>query len=153
MELPLPPDFKEFLALLNSEKIEYLVVGGYAVAFHGYPRPTGDLDLWIAIHPHNLAKLMIALAKFGFGHAGATPDLFMIPGRVVRMGVPPVRIEILSSISGVDFPACYTRRVDTVVDGVPLSVIGRAELIANKIAAGRDKDLNDLKQLRQPRAT
>jgi hypothetical protein len=96
MELPLPPDFKEFLALLNSEKIEYMLVGGYAVSYHGYPRPTGDLDIWVAVHADNAKRLLAALNMFGFGEAGATEALFLTPGRVVRMGVPPVRIEVLS---------------------------------------------------------
>jgi hypothetical protein len=118
MDLPLPPDFKEFLRLLNSEKIEYLVVGGYAVGYHGYPRPTGDLDVWVATHPDNARKLVDALAKFGFAGAGATEALFLEPGRVVRMGVPPVRIELLTSVSGVEFADCVARRVDAVLDDV-----------------------------------
>ena len=153
MDLPLPPDFKEFLALLNSEKIEYLVVGGYAVGYHGYPRPTGDLDVWIAMDPDNAARLVGALAKFGFGAAGATRELFLTPGRVVRMGVPPVRIEVLSSISGVEFAACRARQVDAMIDGVPVRVISRQDLIANKRAAGRGKDLDDLKHLERSPAS
>lgn len=148
MDLPLPPDFKEFLLLLNSERIEYLIVGGYAVAYHGYPRPTGDLDVWVATHPASAARLAQAFHKFGF--AEATPDLFTTPGRVVRMGVPPVRIEALTGISGADFIECYARRVQAVIDGVPATVIALDDLIANKRAAGRDKDLNDLKHLRRP---
>jgi predicted nucleotidyltransferase len=147
METQLPEDFKEFLLLLNSERIEYLLVGGYAVSYYGYPRPTGDLDIWIAIHPENAAKLMAALAKFGFGSAGATPDLFLTPGRVVRMGRPPLRIEILSSISGVEFAECYGRRVQADLDGVPVAMIAREDLLTNKRAAGRAKDQNDLEQL------
>ena len=134
--------------LLNSEKIEYLVVGGYAVSYHGYPRPTGDLDVWVAIHPDTAARLVVALGKFGFGGAGASTELFLTPGRVVRMGVPPVRIELLNSISGVDFTACRRRRVDAVLDGVRVSLIGREDLIANKRASGRAKDLNDVEHLR-----
>jgi predicted nucleotidyltransferase len=148
MDLPLPPDFKEFLRLLNSEAIEYLVVGGYAVGYHGYPRPTGDLDVWVATRPENAAKLVHTLATFGFADAGATQALFLEPGRVVRMGVPPVRIEILTSISGVDFAECRARRVDAVLDGVPVAIIGRDDLIANKIAAGRDRDRDDVRRLR-----
>lgn len=151
MDLPLPPDFKEFLALLNSEKIEYLVVGGYAVSYYGYPRPTGDLDVWVPVRKETAAALVDALSKFGFATAGATEELFLTPGRVVRMGVPPVRIEILNSISGVDFGECRSRRVDAMLDGVAVSIIGRDDLIANKTAAGRDKDLNDLKHLRRPK--
>lgn len=147
MDTPLPHDFKEFLALLDSAKIEYLLVGGYAVGFHGYPRPTGDLDIWIAMTPSNAEKLVPVLASFGFASAGATPDLFLHPGRVVRMGVPPVRIEILTSISGVEFDGCRSRSVLTTIDGTPVRIIGREDLIANKRAAARPKDLNDLEHL------
>ncbi len=149
METPLPPDFKEFLALLNSEKIEYLLVGGYAVSYHGYPRPTGDLDVWVDVRPDSVAKLIEVLAKFGFADAGATPELFLTPGRVVRMGVPPVRIELLNKVSGLDFSASYARRLEAVLDGVPVRIIARKDLVINKRAAGREKDLNDLKHLEQ----
>lgn len=148
MDLPLPPDFKEFLRLLNSATIDYLVVGGYAVGYHGYPRPTGDLDIWVAVRPDNAAKLVGALAKFGFADAGATEALFLEPGRVVRMGVPPVRIELLTSVSGVGFAECAARKVDAVLDGVPVAIIGRDDLIANKLAAGRDRDRDDVSRLR-----
>jgi len=151
MEVPLPQDFKEFLALLNSARIEYLVVGGYAVSFYGYPRPTGDLDIWIAIHPDNAEKLVAALIQFGFSGAETAKELFLKPGQIVRMGVPPVRIEVLNSISGVDFDACHARRVNAVLDGVEVSIIARDDLMTNKQAAGREKDLNDLKHLRQRR--
>ena len=147
MDLPLPQDFKEFLALLDSEKIDYLIVGGYAVSYYGYARTTGDLDIWVAMHPDTANRMVIALAKFGFASAGATKDLFLTPDRVVRMGVPPVRIEVLTSISGVDFAACFARKTSAMIDGVSVSVIGREDLIANKLAAGRNKDLNDLKHL------
>jgi hypothetical protein len=149
MDLLLPPDFKEFLALLDSERIDYLLVGGYAVSYHGYPRPTGDLDIWVAMEPANAAKLVIALGKFGFGAAGASAATFLTPGQVVRMGVPPVRIEILSSVSGVDFAACRSRGITATIDGIPVRLISRTDLIANKRAAGRDKDLNDVKHLEQ----
>jgi predicted nucleotidyltransferase len=149
METPLPQDFKEFLALLNSEKIEYLVVGGYAVSYYGYPRPTGDLDVWVAIRSDVAPKLVGLVAKFGFAGAGATPELFLTPGSVVRMGVPPVRIEILNTITGVEFAECYSRRVQVVLDGVQVTLIAKDDLVANKRAAGRQKDLNDLKHLQK----
>ena len=148
MDLPLPPDFKEFLRLLNSEAIEYLVVGGYADAYQGYPRPTGDLDVWVATRPENAVKLVDTLAKFGFTDADVTQALFLEPGRVVRMGVPPVRIELLTSVSGVEFSDCAARKVDAVLDGVPVAIIGRDDLIANKLAAGRDRDRDDISRLR-----
>ncbi len=147
METPLPPDFKEFLALLNSEKIEYLLVGGYAVSYHGYPRPTGDLDVWVNPRPDNADKLVKVLADFGFGSAEATPALFLTPGRVVRMGVPPLRIEIINKVSGLDFPPSYARGVEAILDGVPVRVMALDDLIVNKRAAGRAKDANDLKHL------
>ena len=149
MDLPLPPDFREFLQLLNSAKAEYLVVGGYAVSYHGYPRPTGDLDIWIAIHPQSASKMMEVLSKFGFAGAGATAELFTTPGKVIRMGEPPVRIEILTTISGVEFAACFARRIQCVIDGITVNIISREDLISNKIAAGRPKDFNDLSHLNQ----
>jgi predicted nucleotidyltransferase len=149
MELLLPRDFKEFLQLLNSERIEYLLVGGYAVGFHGYPRPTGDLDVWVAMEPATATTLVAALTKFGFGSAGATKELFLTPDRVVRMGEPPVRIELLTSISGVNFSECYGRRVTATLDGVSVTVISKQDLIANKKAAGRDRDRDDVRQLQR----
>jgi predicted nucleotidyltransferase len=133
--------------LLDSERIEYLVVGGYAVSHYGYPRPTGDLDLWVAVSAENLSRLIAAIGAFGFAAAGTSPGLFETPGTVVRMGVPPVRIEIMNRISGVDFETCYSRRQRVVWDGVPVSLIAREDLVTNKRAAGREKDRNDLKHL------
>lgn len=146
MDLLLPPDFKEFLRLLNSERVEYLLVGAYAVGYYGYPRPTGDLDVWVDRNIDTAAKLVQVLDHFGFSE-GVSSELFLTPDRVVRMGVPPVRIELLSSISGVEFPACHARRLEATLDGISVSLISRDDLIVNKIAAGRPKDLNDLKQL------
>jgi predicted nucleotidyltransferase len=151
MELPLPQDFKEFLRLLNSEQIEYLIVGGYAVAYHGYPRPTGDLDIWVEVSRDTAARLVVALEKFGFGRAGATEELFLEPGRVIRLGEPPVRIELLTSITGVAFVTCRQRSIMADFDGVPAYVISREDLITNKVAAGRDRDRDDVRHLRQSR--
>ena len=102
----LPPDFKEFLQLLNRYEVEYLLIGGYAVGYHGYPRATGDMDVWVATTPANAAKLLTVLSDFGFGATGATVELFQQPQKVIRMGNPPLRIEVLTSISGVDFATC-----------------------------------------------
>lgn len=148
MDQQLPPDFKEFLQLLDSERIEYLLVGGYAVSYHGYPRPTGDLDIWVAVHPATATKLVHAIGKFGFGNAGVTAEMFMTPGHIVRMGVPPVRIEVMTGITGVEFAHCYARRIQAELDGTPVNIISREDLLANKLAAGRSKDLNDLDHLR-----
>lgn len=143
--IQLPPDFKEFLKLLNSNKVEYLVVGGYAVNYYGYPRATADLDIWIAIHPDNSRRLTDVVQQFGFASVESTT--FLEPRKVIRMGVPPVRLEILTSISGVEFQECYGRRVETDWDGVRVPLIGLPDLKRNKRAAGRLKDRLDLEQL------
>jgi predicted nucleotidyltransferase len=143
----LPPDFKEFLRLLNSHRVEYLLIGGYAVAYHGYPRPTGDMDIWIAVSSQNATRVMAALVEFGFRADDVPVDLFTEPGRIVRMGIPPMRLEIVTTISGVDFAFCYARRASAVVDGVAVNIIGLDDLKTNKKASGRHKDLNDLEQL------
>ena len=114
--IQLPPDFKEFLKLLNSNRVEYLVIGGYAVNYYGFPRATGALDIWIAISPDNAQRVTVALRRFGFPQADAA--LFQQTRQIVRMGVPPVRLKILTSISGVDFADCYARRLAAELDGV-----------------------------------
>ena len=143
----LAPDFKEFLQLLRSAKIEYLLVGGYAVGHYGFPRATADLDIWVANHDENASKLVEALRNFGFDLPALNKSLFQEPGHVVRMGVPPVRLEILSSIDGVDFQNCYPRRQVAEIDGVEVNIISLADLKANKRASGRHQDLNDLEKL------
>jgi hypothetical protein len=143
----LPPDFKEFLQLLNSHQVEYLLIGGYAVGYYGYPRATADMDIWIAIRPENAEKVVKVLREFGFGVEGLTPDLFLKEEQIIRMGVPPVRIEILTTISGVSFEECYAERQVDILDGVEVNLIGLAHLKENKKASGRHKDLNDLENL------
>jgi len=106
--IQLPPDFKEFLKLLNSSDVEYLVVGGYAVNYHGFPRATADLNIWIAMSRENAERVAQAVRRFGFEQAEAAQ--FLQPRKVIRMGAPPVRLEILTAISGVDFAECYERR-------------------------------------------
>ena len=143
----LPPDFKEFLKLLNSGGVEYLLVGGYAVGYYGYPRATGDLDIWVALRADNADKIVAALRQFGFDLPELAPELFMAEERIVRMGVPPFRLEILTTISGVRFEECYASRVETIIDSTAVKVIDLASLKANKQASGRPKDLLDLKHL------
>ncbi|HVX84713.1 MAG TPA: DUF6036 family nucleotidyltransferase [Phycisphaerae bacterium] len=142
----LHPDFKELLKLFNEESVEYLLIGSYAVGVHGYPRGTVDMDIWIAVNPANADRVMRALNSFGFGNV-VNREWFLDPKKIVRMGVPPYRIEISTEISGVTFEECYPRRVSAVVDGIPTKVISLPDLRINKRAAGRDKDLNDLKNL------
>jgi hypothetical protein len=123
--------------LLNSHQVEYLLIGGYAVGYYGYPRATADMDIWIAIEPENAAKVVKVLQEFGFGVEELTPDLFLQEEQIIRMGVPPVRIEILTTISGVSFEECYTARQIDVLDGVEVNLISLDHL----------KDLNDLENL------
>ena len=113
----LPPDFKDFLKLLNSKQVEYLLIGGYAVGYYGYARATADIDIWIAINPGNALKVVQAIHEFfGFQVEGATLELFLQKDKVARMGVPPFRIEVLTTISGVDFEECYADRVTDILD-------------------------------------
>jgi hypothetical protein len=143
----LPPDFKEFLRLLNVHKVEYLLIGGYAVNYYGYPRATADLDVWLAMQPANAERMVAALKEFGFDLPDLSPELFLRPAQIIRLGVPPVRIEIATTISGVDFAECQARRVEDTFDGVPVHVIGLDDLKRNKQAAGRHQDLADLEHL------
>ncbi|MBX2997606.1 MAG: hypothetical protein KF893_03775 [Caldilineaceae bacterium] len=147
MDLELPEDFKEFLRLLNSYQVEYLLIGGYAVGYHGYPRATNDMDVWVAIHPNNAERLVQVMQAFGFSVPELSVDLFLQEQKIIRMGNPPMRIEILTSISGVTFRECYEERIVDVVDGVSVNLIALKHLKENKRASGRYKDLNDLEHL------
>lgn len=119
----LPPDFSEFLPLLNAHRVANLLVGGYAVGYYIYPRATGDMDIGIATHPQNAQRVVAALGAFGFGDTGVSPELFQQPERVIGMGNPPLRIELLTTISGVAFDDCYARRVEATMDGVAVSLV------------------------------
>ena len=143
----LPPDFKEFLQLLNEHQVEYLLIGGYAVGYHGYPRATVDMDIWVAMHPENANKLIAVLKEFGFDVPELSEALFLTPDQIVRMGVPPVRLEITTTISGVEFAECFKERIVDKLDGIDVNLIDLRHLKINKKASGRHKDLNDLDNL------
>src|SRR5512146_3028480 len=143
----LPRDFKEFLRLLNAHNVEYLLIGGYAVNYHGYPRATADMDVWIAVHPTNADRVVAALKEFGFDLPDLSPELFLRPWQIIRLGVPPVRIEISTTISGVDFGECYAERVEGILDDVDVHIIDLEHLKRNKKASGRHQDLADLEHL------
>lgn len=145
--IQLPSDFKEFLKLLNSHRVEYLLIGGYAVGYHGYPRATGDMDLWVAIRQNNAEKLVVALREFGLNAPQLSADIFLQENQIIRMGVPPMRIELLTTISGVDFDSCYSERIVDVIDSVEVHIINLEHLKQNKQASGRYKDLDDLQYL------
>ena len=144
----LPSDFKEFLRLLDEMEVEYLIVGGYAVGYHGYPRSTGDMNVGVESTEENADRGVKTLKEFGFDGPQLAPDLFLEPDRGIRMGHPPLRIEILTSVTGVSFGACYsTRAVEEMDDGTPIHFIGLEKLKENKRASGRHKDLDDLENL------
>ena len=143
----LPDDFREFLKLCNRKRVKYLLIGGYAVGHHGYVRATADLDIWIALQPDSARKMVDAIREFGFAVEGLTPELFLKADNIIRMGVPPFRIEVLTTISGVNFEECYRERVFDILDDVEVSLISLKHLKANKRASGRLKDLSDLEYL------
>jgi|ERR1051326_6734738 hypothetical protein len=140
-------DFKELLELFNAKGVEYLVVGGYALAFHGAPRYTGDLDLYVRPTPENGERIVTALADFGFASLGLKREDFVQPDQVIQLGVPPVRVDMITSIDGVTWDEAWTGSVQGEYGGVPVRYIGRAEFIHNKRAAGRQKDRADLESL------
>lgn len=147
MGLELPQDFKEFLSLLRVNRVEYLLIGAYAVGYHGYLGATNDLDIWIASTPENATRIITTLKEFGFGTPELTTELLLRPSNIVRIGEEPMRIEILNWASGVVFDDCYRERVIAVLDGVEVSLIGLNHLKINKRASGRLKDLADLEEL------
>lgn len=145
--LMLTSDFKEFAELLNSNGVEYLVVGGYALAAYGHPRYTGDLDFWIGTDEVNAEKVLAALAQFGFGALGIAREDLTTPNRVIQLGYPPGRIDLLTSIDGVDFEPSFLRRMTARLDGVDLHFICLVDFKVNKKAVGRHQDLADLEAL------
>jgi hypothetical protein len=140
-------DFRELLALLNARRVEYLIVGGYALAFYGLPRYTGDLDIYVNPAPDNAIRVMAALDDFGFGSVGLTHADFERPDHVVQLGVPPVRIDLITSISGVSWDDAWDGRSAGHYADVPVHFIGRDQFIANKRSTGRTKDVVDLEGL------
>jgi len=148
----LPHDFRELFACLNSEKVEYLVVGGWAVAAYAVPRFTQDIDVWVSIGEVNAQRIVAALRRFGFSADALSPNLFLAPLKVTRFGVPPLQVDILTSIAGVDFERCHAERTLIRVQNVDIPLISRERLIENKTASGRHKDLADVESLRQDAA-
>jgi len=141
-------DFKEFIESLNDNRVRYLVVGGYAVALHGHPRYTKDIDIWIEMTPENAKRVVTALQHFGFGSLELTPEDFLTPSQVIQLGYPPRRIDLLTSLAGVDFESCYPERITVFIDGVNVDFIDLANLKKNKLATGRHQDLADLENLK-----
>jgi len=140
-------DFKEFVQLLNDNEVAYLIVGGYAVGFHGYPRYTKDLDIWLKRNLDNAKKIIAVLDQFGFGSLGLKQEDFLIPDQIIQLGYPPVRIDLLTNLTSVDFDECYASKVMTKVDDVAFFFIALENLKKNKKASGRFQDLADLENL------
>lgn len=143
----LNPDFRDMLSAFNAEGVEYLVVGAYALAAHGLPRATGDLDFWIRRTPENADRVLRALAAFGAPAGRVTRDDLLTPDVVLQLGVEPSRIDILTTIDGVEFDEAQANRLVARVDDVDVPLLGLAELIRNKRAVGRPKDLADVAHL------
>ncbi|MCI0450772.1 MAG: hypothetical protein L0Z51_00090 [Candidatus Latescibacteria bacterium] len=140
-------DFKELLESFNSRRVEYVIVGGYALAFHGAPRFTGDLDVFVNPTSENAKRVLGALLDFGFEAVDLSLEDFTTPDRVIQLGVPPVRVDILTSIAGVAWEAASAGKVASTYGDVPVHFIGRAEFVRNKRASGRKRDIADLEAL------
>jgi hypothetical protein len=145
--IKLQKDLREFIELLNSHEVRYLIVGGHAVAFHGYPRMTGDIDFFLEVSEENARKLVAVLAQFGFAGLGLTAKDFLEPGAIIQLGYPPHRIDLVTSISGVTFAQAWEHRVYGQVEGLAMVFVDKPTLLANKAASGRPKDLADLDAL------
>ena len=145
----LSEDFLEFIRLLRSEGVSYLVVGGYAVGIHGFPRYTGDIDFFIAVSDKNAEALMRVFDQFGFGGIDLEKDDFLKPSYVVEIGREPQKIQVLTSIDGVTFEEAYANHIEIQYGGIGIKFIGRSELIRNKLASGRPKDLIDAGELKK----
>ncbi len=141
-----PQDFHDFLKLLSAHKVRYMIVGGYATGYHGYVRATGDLDIFVEVSESNADKLVQTFRDFGFD-AGVTKDLFLAKGKMVRVGHPPLRLEILTEITGVTFEDCYTSCEEIEIDDVKIRFIDMYHLLKNKSSTGRTKDKLDVEML------
>jgi len=140
-------DFKEFVKLLNTNDVKYLVVGGYAVALHGHPRYTKDLDVWIELSPGNADRILSALDKFGLGSLNLKPDDFLEENQIIQLGYPPNRIDLLTTLKDLKFEDCYKTKVKVAIGDVEINFIDIENLKKNKRATGRPQDLADAENL------
>lgn len=143
----LSKDFNEFVALLKRHEAEYMIVGGYAVGVHGYPCYTGGLDIWLNPTVPNAERVLRAITDFGFGSFNLTVADLTEEGNVIQFGQPPLRIDLLTSIDGVTFDACYANRKEVTFDGMAMNFIGYHDLVTNKKATGRHRDLDDVENM------
>ena len=142
-------DFREFAELLIKHKVEYLVVGGYAVGIHGYPRYTGDLDIWLNISDENAKRILAAVSEFGFSSYKLSVSDFLKEKNVIQLGYPPLRIDLLNHIDGVTFSECIQNKKEVTIDGLKINFISYADLIKNKKASNRPQDIADLDNLQE----
>jgi len=143
----LNPDFKDFVKLLTENKVEYLIVGGYAVGIHGYPRYTGDLDIWINDTTENAKLVLKCVEDFGFASYNLAVSDFTKPGNIIQLGYPPVRIDIINQADGVNFDECYKNKKDVTADDITLYFIGYDDLLKNKKTTSRPRDIDDIENL------
>ncbi|MEY4168793.1 MAG: hypothetical protein RIR52_2617 [Acidobacteriota bacterium] len=142
-------DYKEMLLCLIEEKADFLIVGAYALAAHGNPRATGDIDIWVGDDPENGKAVIRALARFGAPISGLTIDDFTVPDTIIEIGVAPCRIDIITVIDGVIFGDAWKNKIEIDVDGLSLFILSKADLLKNKLAANRDKDQSDIAWLKK----
>jgi hypothetical protein len=146
-QMDLNRDFKEFIQLLNAHEVRYLIVGGYAVALHGYPRNTKDIDIWLWLDADNAKNLLKVLNDFGFGSLGLAVNDFLVPDQIIQLGYPPARIDLITSLPGVEFELCYEARIKIQIDNLVVNFIDLESLKQNKRASARPQDIADLANL------
>ncbi len=147
--MELSRDLKDFLRLLVAHDVQFMLVGAHAIAFHAFPRNTGDIDFWVQRTRENAERILAALDEFGFGGIGLTIEDLVDPNKVIQLGREPNRIDILTFLTGLDFDECVSRSVSATYEGIAVKVIGLDDLIANKKASGRPKDLLDVEEFRK----
>lgn len=145
----LNPDFKDILSCLKNEEAEFMIVGAYALAAHGLPRATGDIDIWVRPNSENAGKVLRALAAFGAPVSDLAEQDFTTPAMVVQFGVEPCRIDILTSRDGVEFDDAWKNKLSVIVDGIEVQILSRPDLLRNKLASGREKDQSDIAWLQK----
>jgi predicted nucleotidyltransferase len=142
-------DLREFIGLLNEKGVKYLVIGGYAVAYHGYPRYTKDIDIWIWLNEENAQKVIETIKAFGMASMHILVDDLLNPDSVIQLGMPPNRIDILTDLETLDFETCYAQKETASLDGLDIAFLDFDNLIKSKLAAGRPQDKVDAKKLRE----
>jgi hypothetical protein len=149
MEFELPKDFKELLESLNTNKVRYLLIGGYAVGIYGYSRSTNDLDVFVSNDRENVVRLLKALADFGFRDPGLSEDILYEDRSMIEMGIEPMKVQILNFADGLDFEDCYARKNSVAIEDILVDTISKRDLVKNKTATGRHKDLADVDRLKK----